>query len=60
MVAQRGVNMEERRNGTYYCDICDKVPASEIKGGKYNNERKVWFVCKECKLLIDDKRDKNG
>uniref|UniRef100_A0A6M3KF38 Uncharacterized protein n=1 Tax=viral metagenome TaxID=1070528 RepID=A0A6M3KF38_9ZZZZ len=52
--------MEERRNGTYYCDICDKVPASEIKGGKYNNERKVWFVCKECKLLIDDKRDKNG
>ena len=38
------------------CEICEEKPASDIKGGIYDNKRNLWFVCKDCKEKIDDTR----
>ena len=52
--------MRERRNGKIPCEICEVHGASDIKGGEYNQEFKMWFVCKECVKKIKDRRGKNA
>ena len=47
--------MEDRR-GVILCEICFERPATEIKGGIYNDKRDMWQVCKICKELIKDER----
>ncbi len=51
--------MEDKRVGVIYCEICSMKPATEIKGGVYNNLRDMWLICKECKKKIGDMR-RNG
>lgn len=52
------MTLEERRKMYVSCDICNEEPAEQIKGGNYNNEYKMWFVCKECLNKITDRRKK--
>ena len=47
---------EEKRSIFYLCEICKESPASEIKGGIYNNTTDMWMVCKACKDKITDRR----
>ncbi len=49
-------NEEDRRKNQIDCDICLINPGHIIKGGIYNNIRKMWFVCKECVHKIDNQR----
>jgi hypothetical protein len=38
------------------CAICGEKPASDMKGGVYNELRDVWFVCKDCLSKVDNTR----
>ena len=50
--------MEDKRKICYLCEICNEEPATEIKGGLYNETRQIWIVCKKCKEKIVDNRIK--
>jgi len=53
---RRIMTKEEKRSIFYLCEICKESPASEIKGGIYNNTTDMWMVCKACKDKITDRR----
>jgi len=44
------------KRGCLLCEICHENPATEIKGGVYDEERRMWIVCKDCKPKIKDTR----
>ena len=47
----------EKKNSAYFlCEICQTGHAKIVKGGIYNNERKLWLVCEKCKHDINDTR----
>ncbi len=48
--------IEEKRKIQVICEICEKEPAGNIKGGIYNNESKMWMICKECAYKIVNRR----
>lgn len=50
------MNEENKRKGSIPCEVCGENPATDIKGGSYNGERKMWMTCKECKSKIKDER----
>jgi hypothetical protein len=50
------MNIEEKRKCWGLCEICGKEPITNIKGGIYNNESKMWMVCKKCLSKIEDRR----
>jgi len=50
------MNIEERRKGWILCEICGEEPSTNIKGGIYNNESKMWMICKNCVSKIKDQR----
>jgi len=54
------MTMEDKRKIGIACEICNEDGATEIKGGGYKEERKMWMVCKKCKDLIEDNRRKHG
>jgi len=54
------MNEEERRRVGFYCEICNILPATEIKGGRYKEERKIFLCCKICKKLIINERLNNA
>lgn len=47
---------DEKRKLFIRCEICQQPGASEIKGGFFLGERKIWFICKKCQPLIKDDR----
>jgi len=57
-MTQEEQKREDRRKIYIPCDICLTEGASEIKGGYYNMEHNIWFVCKDCLCKIEDKRKK--
>jgi hypothetical protein len=52
--------MEERRVNYIKCEVCKNEPVSDVIGGMFNNERKIWLVCKKCKIMIKNERKKEG
>jgi hypothetical protein len=44
------------KRGCLLCEICHENHATDIKGGEYDNERKMWMVCKDCVRKIKDTR----
>lgn len=47
---------EDKRKIGIYCEICNEIPATQIKGGSYKDIRKMWMCCVECKDKINDER----
>ena len=40
------------------CEMCQKNPATEIKGGVDTDtgKRKLWYICRACVQKIEDER----
>ena len=48
-------NNDKKKLHSYMCEICNINPASELKGG-LNGIHKLWFICKQCIIKIEDTR----
>lgn len=48
--------MDKEEKSEVLCEICEKEPSTNIKGGIYNNESKMWMLCKNCISKIQDRR----
>ena len=45
-------------NITVKCELCKTNAVNTAKGGVYNEEVKMWFVCVKCAEKVDDRRTK--